>query len=868
MRASYASLWRCAFACAALLCGLNQLRANVRPDVKVALVVGNSEYAADSMKLKNPANDARDIASALQADGFEVDLRVDINEQQFRSVLGDFERKSTHADITLFYFAGHGMQFRGKNFLLPTDNHPHDVIDVKRHSVALDDVVDSVSEARKAKIIILDACRDGGSRAAKSASRSLGGLGDEDGLAGVAGAEGLYVFFSAQHGKQAADGAGAVHSPFALSMLHHIVEPGRKLVDVFEEVTRDVRKVTDGLQEPELVSTSFGDTEIILKEAESSADTWKKVNREDPRALKKFIDDHPDAPEAETAQVILDQLDAKRREEERVDDERKRRRAAEAALEQYQKQEATRRQEDERRAQQAEAEKLANDRKLTEIQANLKAEHDAREAALAQAKQEAAEKLAQQRREDQARLEEAQRKADTAREDIRQAAEASARKTAEADARAEAAKQAAQAADEAKRQAKEADEAAKRKAQEADAKAKAELLRQAQAKAEEARAKEEAAARAREAQRRAEMEAEWRARVADVAEEQRQAEQEARVAAAKQATERHRLEAEAEQKRILDQTCADDLSKLATFRQSGEADAVELLRHNAKCPAVEAAAVQALKEIAAAAAKTCDLEGKALARLDARDATVLSSAAPQYHCAAVRDAALKLADRARQEKVANDAVCAQDEVAIAKIDLSLPEARKTLSALGGSACVATRDRAGKLMADFDQRVSDAQDDLARLGCLEPLRKSGQFDAFTAKALGAYFSARNAPAETIRITQGIVDELSDQEFMVCAPPKPNVVVKPPSGPHGTQVTLLPPIARPPKAQPSEHNHQHSRPTPNPTRTFADDNDAPPVRPVRPQSHGPAGRSLRGSTSQTTSPPPASSGGGGQINIPSF
>ena len=900
MRSRPAKWLRYAVAGAALLCGLGGLRADVRPDVKVALVVGNSAYTADVMKLKTPARDARDIAAALKADGFDVDLRLDVNEQQFRDMLGDFERKSKQADVSLFYYAGHGMQFRRKNFLLPTDNYPRDIVDVKRHSVALDDIVDAAGEARKAKIVILDACRDGRSGPAKSSTRSIGGLGDGDGLAAVEGADGLVVFFSSQHGKQALDFDGGDHSPFAQAMLRHMTEPGRKLVDVLEDVSHDVARLTNGGQQPEILTASLGDSDIFLNPKQTSAEAWRKVKgSKDPRALKQFMADFPDSPEAETAQAILDNLDAAKRDSERVEEEKKRAAAAEAAIEQLRKQTQAQQEAEAQRRKQEQAEKDAAAKRLAEIEANVKAEHAAMDAKLAEAKRQADEKLAQQRQDTEARLEAERRQADAAKEEARRAEEARARQIAEAAALAQASRHAAEAAETARLKA-EAEAALAKRSDEDAAQQQAQTLaseqtrREAAAKAQEARARAEAEAaalaeaaeRAREAQRSAEMRSQAGARAADLAEVRRQEQeaaqalvvqrqQEARAAQAAQAQTQRRLDAEAEQKRLVDQACADDLGKLASFRQGAQSDAIALLRHDSQCPAFAAAADKALREIADSAAKTCDLETKALARLNAHDAAALAGAAGQYHCAAAHDAALKLAETARQAQAAEADICAQDEVALAKIDPSLPVARAALAALGDSRCAATRDQTTKGIAAIDERVAEAQDELVRLACLAPGRQSRRFDDATSKALAAYFVARNAPAETVRITQGIVDELADQEFKVCAPAAPPVSA--PS--HAAPLAVVParPVAPPstnhapvysarPRPEPVEHVREFAAPSPRlrepvvrPREALAE--EAPRVRPARARP-APIDAPARASAP----PPPAFSGG--QVNIPSF
>ena len=304
----------------ALAMGLAAAHAGPKPEVKYALVVGNSAYEADFMKLKTPARDAADMAVTLKTLGFEVDLKIDATEQQFRDAVDNLERRALEADFVLVYYAGRGLQFRRKNFLLPVDNIPRDIVDVKRHAITVDWLVEAIAAARKAKIVILDASRDGAAARKKPVAQSLGG--DGEGLAPVGGAEGLYVFYSTQSGKVAYEGDKGEHSPFAASLMRHIAEPGRRLVDVLDDVSQDVSRATQGVQQPELMTSPLAaKSEIVLNPRESSAAAWLRVKvAKDPRALKQFVADYPDSPEAETAQAVLDRIavEARERAEEKA----------------------------------------------------------------------------------------------------------------------------------------------------------------------------------------------------------------------------------------------------------------------------------------------------------------------------------------------------------------------------------------------------------------------------------------------------------------------------------------------------------------------------------------------------------------------
>jgi uncharacterized caspase-like protein len=128
-------------------------------DNRVALVIGNSRYFGVP-PLKNPVNDASDLALTLEGLGFDVMLLLDSKKPEFERSLAEFSRRSRDADVTLFYFAGHGVQRRSRNYLLPTDIEVHDQADVAQLAVKLEAVKEALEESGGIKILILDACRD------------------------------------------------------------------------------------------------------------------------------------------------------------------------------------------------------------------------------------------------------------------------------------------------------------------------------------------------------------------------------------------------------------------------------------------------------------------------------------------------------------------------------------------------------------------------------------------------------------------------------------------------------------------------------------------------------------------------------------
>jgi hypothetical protein len=299
-----------------------------RADTKVALVIGNSKYES-AYALKNPANDALAIKNALAAIGFNVALKQDVTQQEFELTLKEFARDASKSDIALFYFAGHGVQFRGQNYFLPIDIKLVDSNDIEFNAIGMDKVASATSKARKAKIVILDASRNRVSKRTKAASRALEETGIVEGFApivnNIENADGMIVFYSAEPGKAAEDGEGA-NSPFAQSLAKRIVEQNKKIQEVFQEVSSDVKTSTKDFQHPSIAMEEVT-TDVILNPVETAEELWKRIrNSTDPADYRRFIMVFPDSELADAAQAKLDKVDSDRR----AQDEGKARKEAEA----------------------------------------------------------------------------------------------------------------------------------------------------------------------------------------------------------------------------------------------------------------------------------------------------------------------------------------------------------------------------------------------------------------------------------------------------------------------------------------------------------------------------------------------------------
>ncbi|MFZ1814142.1 MAG: caspase family protein [Rhizobiaceae bacterium] len=215
---------------------------------RVALVIGNSDYQHFTV-LPNPKNDAEGVASVLRSLGFEVVLAENSDLQSFHNHLRKFEYLSSNADVSLLFYAGHALQVNGENYLVPVDVKLQSEIQLRINTVKLQDVLESMKDAR-INLIFLDACRDdplGGSvpGAARTRSGSL-----SRGLAVFkTQSEGSFIAFATEPGNVALDGEGR-HSPFSAALIRNLDTPGQTINELMQVVTKEVRRVTSNQQTP------------------------------------------------------------------------------------------------------------------------------------------------------------------------------------------------------------------------------------------------------------------------------------------------------------------------------------------------------------------------------------------------------------------------------------------------------------------------------------------------------------------------------------------------------------------------------------------------------------------------------------------
>ncbi len=276
-------------------------------DRKVALVVGNSQYKNPSLVLLNPRNDAEDVAAVLRSLDFEVVLTVDANKRDFDLAMTQFARMATGADVAFFYYAGHALQYQGRNYLMPTDGELEDEVSLRYQMVMVDDIRAAVERADGVKIIVLDACRnnpvvDDLRRKMAGVSRNIEAT---RGLARIDKALGMVVAYSTAADDVAADGAGR-NSPFTSALLRRLKEPGLEIGSMFRLIAADVNEKTHGRQRPETYVSLIG--EYYLNEKDRPV--WDQIkDSSDPAAFRGFIAQFPTSPRASDAQYRLRTLE-------------------------------------------------------------------------------------------------------------------------------------------------------------------------------------------------------------------------------------------------------------------------------------------------------------------------------------------------------------------------------------------------------------------------------------------------------------------------------------------------------------------------------------------------------------------------------
>jgi hypothetical protein len=227
---------------------------------RAALVIGNGDYRVAN-KLPNPANDATDIAAALRKLGFDVVEGKNLDRRGMDDAIRDFGRKLDRADLALFYYAGHGLQVEGKNYLVPVDARLERPGDLALDAVNLHVVLAQMEADTRVNLVFLDACRD--NPLTRSLARALGTRSASvgQGLASIQSGIGTMIVYSTQPDNVALDGDGR-NSPFTTALLKHISDRGIDIGTIMRRVRADVIAATRRKQVPWDHSSLVG--EVVL----------------------------------------------------------------------------------------------------------------------------------------------------------------------------------------------------------------------------------------------------------------------------------------------------------------------------------------------------------------------------------------------------------------------------------------------------------------------------------------------------------------------------------------------------------------------------------------------------------------------------
>ncbi len=309
--------------CAFLLCAAMSVAAILpaNAEKRIALVVGNSAYR-NVPPLANPVNDAKLIAETLQSLGFELvggSAQLDLDKPGFEAIVKRFGTLMQGAEVGLFYYAGHGVQVRGANYLVPVSANPEREADVDFEMLDTAVVMRQMEGAgTQLNLIILDACRNNpfGGRALRAVSR---------GLAQMIAPEGTLISFATQPGNVASDGEDG-DSPYTKALAQTIKRPGLGIFDVFNEVGLAVKKQTGGSQQPWVSSSPIGGSFYFsgpfvaqpaplamatapTEHSDEAQQVWNTIqNTTSIAVIERFIEQFPGSSYVDIARARLDEL--------------------------------------------------------------------------------------------------------------------------------------------------------------------------------------------------------------------------------------------------------------------------------------------------------------------------------------------------------------------------------------------------------------------------------------------------------------------------------------------------------------------------------------------------------------------------------
>lgn len=281
---------------------------------RVALVIGNAAYK--EAPLKNPVNDARAMAAKLRQVGFEVIQRENAGKSQIESALRAFGDALSGGAIGLFFYAGHGLQVNGRNFLVPVDATIASEQHVRLEAIDVDLVLDQMEAAKSGvNLVILDACRN---NPFERRFRSSG-----NGLAQINAPQGTLIAYATAPGKVASDGDGA-NGLYTAKLLQHLATPGLPVEEVFKRARVDVARATNNGQTPWESSSLTGSFFFVEPPQQPSVEAllWRSIaDSTDPEVLRSYLAQYPNGAFAAPARTRIAAIERQRTEDQRRRDE-------------------------------------------------------------------------------------------------------------------------------------------------------------------------------------------------------------------------------------------------------------------------------------------------------------------------------------------------------------------------------------------------------------------------------------------------------------------------------------------------------------------------------------------------------------------
>ncbi len=275
---------------------------------RVALVIGNSKYK-HTTALKNPANDAREMAATLERLGFKVTTGVDLDRAAFETVVRSFARDLDGAESGVFFYAGHGLQVDGVNYLLPVDAQIEREADVRFNTLKLGEVLEDMGRSCPTNLIFLDACRNNPLTRSLASAMGHRSVAVGKGLATLQTAPGAFIAFATQPDNVAIDGEGA-NSPFTTALLRFLEAPGLLIDELMYKVRAAVFDATGRQQVPWHHSSLFNPFRFregyARLEGQGEGDPWALIKKSGkPGLIRSFVDQFPDSEEANEGRALL-----------------------------------------------------------------------------------------------------------------------------------------------------------------------------------------------------------------------------------------------------------------------------------------------------------------------------------------------------------------------------------------------------------------------------------------------------------------------------------------------------------------------------------------------------------------------------------